>query len=235
MQKRALVTGGARGIGAAICRELARAGWDVTIHYHTSEKEAHALAAEIGGVSICADLRDVEQIRAMFASRGAVDLLVNNAGVAEYGLLTDLTTSRLREVFAVNVDAMFYCTQCVLPHMLQAKRGVILNISSIWGMVGASCEVAYSASKAAVIGFTKALAKELGPSGIRVNCIAPGAVETEMLGNLSPEDVEAIRRETPLGAVGEASDVAHLATFLASERGRFMTGQVISPNGGFVI
>ena len=235
MQKRALVTGGARGIGAGICRELVRAGWDVTIHYHTSEKAAHALAAEIGGVSICADLRDVEQIRAMFASVGAVDLLVNNAGVAEYGLFADLTDSRLREILAVNVEAMFHCTQCVLPHMLQTKQGVILNISSIWGMVGASCEVAYSASKAAVIGFTKALAKELGPSGIRVNCIAPGAVETEMISTLSPEDVEAIRGETPLGMVGEVSDVAHLAVFLASEQARFMTGQVISPNGGFVI
>jgi len=162
-------------------------------------------------------------------------LLVNNAGVAEYGLLTDLTTSRLREVFAVNVDAMFYCTQCVLPHMLQAKRGVILNISSIWGMVGASCEVAYSASKAAVIGFTKALAKELAPSGIRVNCVAPGVIETEMLGGFSTEELDAIRAETPLGILGAPSDVSHLAAFLASERARFLTGQVISPNGGFVI
>ena len=235
MQKRALVTGGARGIGAGICRELARAGWDVIVHYHTSGKDAHALAAEIGGVSICADLRDVEQIHAMFASVGEIELLVNNAGVADYGLFTDLTPLRLREIFAVNVDAMFHCTQCVLPHMLEAKQGVILNISSIWGMVGASCEVAYSASKAAVIGFTKALAKELGPSGIRVNCIAPGAVETEMLGALSPEDMEALRQETPLRMVGKVSDVAHLAVFLASERARFVTGQVISPNGGFVI
>jgi len=235
MQKKALVTGGARGIGAAICRALAADAWDVIVHYHSSKAEAHALAAEIGGVSICADLRDVEQIRSMFDAVGEVGLLVNNAGIAEYGLFTDLSPARLREIFAVNVDAMFHCTQCALPGMLQAKQGVILNISSIWGMVGASCEVAYSSSKAAVIGFTKALAKELAPSGIRVNCVAPGVIETEMLGGFSAEELEAIRGETPLGMLGMPSDVCHLVAFLVSEQARFMTGQVISPNGGLVI
>lgn len=235
MQKRALVTGGARGIGAAICRELARDGWDVIVHYHTSEGEAHGLAAEIGGVPICADLRDIAQIHAMFAAVGTVELLVNNAGIADYGLLTDISPARLREIFAVNVEAAFHCTQCVLPHMLQAKQGVILNIASVWGLVGASCEVAYSSSKAAVIGFTKALAKELGPSGIRVNCIAPGAIETSMLDALSAEELEAVCAETPLGIMGAPSDVSQLAAFLASERARFITGQVWSPNGGFVI
>jgi len=235
MQKKALVTGGARGIGAAICRTLAADGWDVVVHYHRSEQEAHALAAEIGGVSICTDLRDLEQIRRMFEAVGEVALLVNNAGIADYGLFTDLTPERQREVFAVNVDAVFLCTQCALPAMLQAKQGVILNISSIWGMVGASCEVAYSASKAAVIGFTKALAKELAPSGIRVNCVAPGVIETEMLGGFSDADLDALREETPLGILGAPSDVSQLVAFLASERARFLTGQVISPNGGFVI
>jgi len=235
MQKKALVTGGAGGIGASICRALAADGWDVIVHYHTSKEKAHALAAEIGGVSICADLCDLKQIRAMFEAVGTIELLVNNAGLADYGLFTDLTPVRLREIFAVNVEAMFYCTQCALPAMLQEKQGVILNISSIWGMVGASCEVAYSASKAAVIGFTKALAKELGPSGIRVNCVAPGATRTEMLEEFSAADLEALQRETLLGKLGTPSDVSHLVAFLASERAQFITGQVISPNGGFVI
>jgi len=235
MQKRALVTGGSRGIGAAICRTLQADGWDVIVHYHTSQKEAHALATELQSAPIYADLRDITQIATMFAQIGEIDLLVNNAGIADYGLFSNLTSARLREIFAVNVNAIFHCAQCALPHMLQAKQGAIINIASIWGMTGASCEVAYSTSKAAVIGFTKALAKELGPSGIRVNCVAPGAVETDMLEAFSAEDLEAIRAETPLGTLGTPADVAHLVAFLASDRARFITGQVMSPNGGLVI
>jgi len=233
--KKALVTGGARGIGAAISRALANSGWDVVIHYHKSEPEARALAQELGATPIQADIRDAAQVCEMFQSIGAIDLLVNNAGLADYGLFTDLTPARWREIFAVNLDGTFYCTQAALPAMIQAKSGVILNIASIWGMVGASCEAAYAASKAAVIGLTKSLAKELGPSGIRVNCIAPGAVETEMLAELTPADLEAIRRATPLGTLGTPADIAHVAAFLASDQARFLTGQIISPNGGFVI
>jgi len=235
MGKTALVTGGARGIGAAICRALAADGWQVVIHYHTSVEEAKALAAEIGGLSICADFRDSEQIATMFEAIHDVTLLVNNAGICDYGLFTEISPARWREIFAVNVDATFHCTQYALRHMLQVKQGVIINIASVWGMVGASCETAYSASKAAVIGLTKSLAKELGPSGIRVNCVAPGAVETDMLDTLSAEDLAAVKAETPLGIVGVPTDVSHLVAFLASDRARFMTGQVISPNGGFVI
>ena len=235
MKRTALVTGGARGIGAAICRVLAQDGWDVKIHYHTSEREAHALAAEIGGIPLCADLCDVASIEAMFRATGSVELLVNNAGIAHWGLFSELSPDAWRELFAVNVDGVFHCTQCALPHMLREKRGVIVNVASIWGMVGASCEVAYAATKAAVIGLTKALAKELGPSGIRVNCVAPGVVETEMTAALPASDFAALQAETPLGMIGLPDDVAQLVAFLVSERARFITGQVISPNGGLVI
>jgi len=235
MSKTALVTGGARGIGAAICRALAEAGWDLQINYHTSEQEAHALAAELGAAAFRADVRDVAAVRAMFRAAGPIDLLVNNAGIAAYGLFTETTPETWRALFHVNVDGVFHCTQCALPHMLREKQGGIVNIASIWGITGASCEAAYAGTKAAVIGLTKSLAKELGPSGIRVNCIAPGAIDTDMLEHLSPEELIALRAETPLGTVGTPEDVAHLVAFLASQKARFLTGQVISPNGGLWI
>lgn len=234
-KKTALVTGGARGIGAAICRALAADGWDVQIHYHTSEQAARALAAELGGIAIRADVRDFAAVEAMFRTAGPVDLLVNNAGVAAYGLFTDMSSAEWRNLFAVNVDGVFHCTRRALPHMIREKRGGIINVASIWGITGASCEAAYAAAKAAVIGLSKSLAKELGPSGIRVNCIAPGAIQTEMLAALTPEDSAEIRRETPLGTLGSPEDVAHLVAYLASDRARFVTGQVVSPNGGLVI
>ena len=166
---------------------------------------------------------------------GQVDVLINNAGVAQQKLFDTVTPEEWRRLFAVNVDGVYHCCKCALPGMLRRHAGVILNVSSMWGIAGASCEVAYSASKAAVIGLTKALAKEVGPSGIRVNCIAPGAVDTEMNAHLSEADLALLREETPLGTLGEAEDVAKLALFLASSAGKFLTGQVISPNGGLVI
>jgi len=225
MKQTALVTGGARGIGAAICRALAADGWDIKIHYNTSEQEAKALAVELGGTALQADLRDFAAVREMFQAVGPVDLLVNNAGVAAYGLFTDTSAETWRELFAVNVDGVFRCTQCVLPHMLREKAGGILNVASVWGLTGASCEAAYAATKAAVIGLTKSLAKELLPSGIRVNCVAPGAIDTEMVQGLDLGEI-------PLGT---PEDVAHVVAFLASEKAKFITGQVISPNGGLVI
>ena len=235
MSKIALVTGGARGIGAEICRALARDGWELRINYHTSEEAAMTLAQETGGMAIGADVGDFLQVSQMFERAGPVSLLVNNAGVASYGLFTETSLMAWRNLFAVNVDGVFNCTQCVLPHMIQEKQGGIINIASVWGMVGASCEAAYATTKAAVIGLTKSLAKELGPSGIRVNCVAPGAVDTDMMGALSPEAFEALRGETPLGTVGTPSDIAPLVAFLASDQARFLTGQIISPNGGLVI
>ena len=174
MGKTALVTGGAGGIGSAICRALAADGWHVAVAYHHSAEAAEALAKEIGGIAVYADVTEPDEVEAMFGQVGGVDLLVNNAGISRYGLLTDLTYQDWKDLFRANTDSVFLCCRAAIPHMVHRKRGNILNISSMWGQVGGSCEAGYSASKAAVIGLTKALAKELAPSGIRVNCIAPG-------------------------------------------------------------
>lgn len=235
MKKTALVTGGAGGIGSGIVRSLASDGWRVLIHYYTSEKRAKALAAQTGGAALQADLREPGDVQNMFGLAGDVDLLVNNAGAAHYGLITDITPAQWRALFAVNVDGAFHCIQCALPYMISQKRGKIINISSIWGIVGASCEVAYSATKAAIIGLTKALAKEAGPSGIQVNCIAPGPVETDMMANFTAADRQALAADTPLGRLGTSGDIGAAAAFLASPGGDFITGQVLSINGGFVI
>jgi len=235
MKRTALVTGGARGIGAEICRTLAAMDFDVWVNYHTSEQAARALAAEICGHAIRADVRDAEAVREMLCAVGSVDLLVNNAGISHYGLFQALDLQQFRDLFAVNVDGVFHCTQGVLPYMLREKRGCIINIASAWGISGASYEAVYAATKASVIGLTKSLARELGPSNIRVNCVAPGAIDTDMVRGLAAADIAALRAETPLGTVGHPRDVAYLVGFLASERAGFMTGQVISPNGGLVI
>lgn len=235
MKKTALVTGGAGGIGTAVCRALARDGYRVAVGYHTSKTKAEALAAELGGVAVYGDVADPRSVEAMFAEAGEVDLLVNNAGIAHYGLITDLTYADWRELMSVNLDGAFLCCRAAVPGMVRRKAGGIIIISSMWGQVGASCEAAYSASKSALCGMTKALAKELAPSGIRVNCIAPGVVLTPMLSDFSAEDLENLRLETPLERLGEPEDVAELVSYVASEKAKFMTGQVIGLNGGFVI
>ncbi len=233
--KTALVTGSSRGIGAACARRLAEDGFRVIINYINSADKARRLAAELGGAAIRADVSDRAQAEEMFAAAGDVDVLVNNAGIARQELFTCISPEDWRRIFAVNVDGAFNCCQLALPHMIHGKRGKIINISSMWGITGGSCETAYSASKAAVIGLTKALAKEVGPSGIQVNCVAPGVIDTDMNGNLTPEDMEALREETPLCRIGSVSDVAAAVGFLASPGGDFITGQVISVNGGLVI
>ena len=227
MGKRALVTGGARGIGAEITRALAEAGWSVVIHYHTSKERAMALAEETGGTPIRADVRDFGEVNEMFTAAGPVDLWVNNAGIANYGLFTDMNLVQWRDLFAVNVDGVFHCTQCALPYMLREKQGTIINISSAWGITGASCEAAYAATKAAVIGLTKSLAQELGPSGIRINCIAPGPVDTDMLSHLSPSDREEVRLASPLGKIATPQDIAPLVVFLASPAAKLITGATL--------
>ena len=235
MKKIALVTGGSGGIGSAVCRSLAAEGYNVGVGYFRNRAGAEALARELGGFPAYADVSRPEEVAAMFAEAGEVETLVLSAGIAHYGLITDLTYDDWRELMAVNLDGAFLCCRAAVPGMVRRKRGNIIIISSMWGQVGASCEAAYSASKSGLIGLTKALAKELAPSGIRVNCVAPGVVLTPMLKDFSEEDLENLRLETPLEMLGEPEDVAELVAYLASEKSRFMTGQVIGLNGGFVI
>ena len=196
-------------------------------------------AAGGDALAVAADVADRAQVDRMAAqvrqAFGDPDLLINNAGISQQALFTDLTEADWDRMFDVHVKGCFHCCQAVLPAMIRRHRGQILNLSSMWGQVGGSCEVHYSAAKAAVIGLTKALAKELGPSRIRVNCVAPGVIDTEMNGHLSPADLDALREETPLEAIGTPEDVANLLLFLASDKAGFITGQVIAPNGGLVI
>lgn len=242
--KTVLITGASRGIGAATARLFAQKGWAVAVNYRNSREAAEELVSEIrknGGTALAipADVGDPEQVEAMFQTAerelGQIEALVNNAGIAQQKLFTDLTDEDWDELFRVDVKGVFLCCRRALPAMIRRHRGVIVNISSMWGQVGASCEVHYSAAKAAVIGLTRALAKEVGPSGIRVNCIAPGVIQTEMNGNLTPETLEALKEETPLELLGDPADVAKAAWFLTSEDSAFITGQVLGVNGGMVI
>ena len=243
-QKTALITGASRGIGAATARRLARAGYAVAVNYCSSEERALGLVEELRAeghtaMAVRADVSDPEQVQAMVDNVldkfCQLDILVCNAGRSWVGLLGDMTVAEWRELLSVNLDSVFYCCKAVLPHMIHRKKGRIITVSSMWGQVGASCEAAYSASKAGVIGLTKALAKELGPSGIAVNCVAPGVIDTEMNKNLTGEDLDALREETPLERIGKAEDVAESVLFLASEGADFITGQVLCPNGGLII
>lgn len=240
--KTALITGASRGIGSAIARSLAGAGFRVVVNYRTDEARATQLREELNrayGRDCCrifqADVADRAQVEELFRFAGGVDVLVNNAGIAQQKLFTDLTEQDWDRMFDVDVKGIFHCCQCALPYMIHEKRGKIINISSMWGQVGASCEVHYSAAKAAVIGLTKALAKELGPSGIQVNCIAPGVIATEMNANLSEETLAALAEETPLGAIGTPQDIAGAVCFLAGTGADFITGQVLGVNGGMII
>ncbi len=242
--KYALITGASGGIGAATARAFAQAGYGVAIHAHRSVDKLHALAQELSNLSVpvlevCADLSDPVQAKTMvdnvLEKFCQLDILVCCSGLSHVGLVTDIDPQQWKTLFGVNVDGMHYCCQAVLPHMVHRKEGCILTVSSMWGQVGASCEVAYSATKGAVIAYTKALAQEVGPSNIRVNCIAPGVIATEMNAHLSPEDLEALADETPLGRIGTPEECAACALFLASEGASFVTGQVLAPNGGLVI
>ena len=240
----ALITGGSRGIGAACARLFARQGYGVGIVCRKAKDRAEALAEELAAlgvpvkVSVC-DVAQREQVQAMTAAFlrefGRIDVLVCNAGIARQELFTDITEASWREVMGVDLDGVFYCAQAALPDMLHRKAGKIITLSSMWGQVGASCEVAYSTAKAGVIGMTKALAKELGPSGITVNCVAPGVIDTEMNGNLPQDIKDELAEETPLERLGTPEDVAQAVWFLASSAGDFFTGQVRAPNGGLII
>lgn len=233
--KTALVTGGTGGIGQALCRRLAAEGYFVYINYLRAEEKALSLAEEISGEALKFDVSSPDEVRAAIAAITPPDLLVNNAGVSEVGLFTSLSDERAASLLAVDLSGTMNCSRAVLPEMIRRKSGNIINISSMWGQVGASCEVDYSAAKAGIIGFTKALAKEVAPSGIRVNCIAPGFIMTEMNSRYSEEDLALIREDIPLGIFGEPRHIADAAAFLASAQSEYITGQVLAVNGGMVI
>lgn len=234
---RILITGGSRGIGAACVRAFTAHGCRVAFLYAASDAAAEALAAETGAYAIRADVADRERVFAAVdaakAKLGTIDCLVNNAGIAQFRLFSDITPEEWHRMIDVNLGGVFHCTQAVLPGMIHEKFGRIINISSIWGLTGASCEVHYSAAKAGIIGLTRALAKELGPSGITVNCVAPGVIDTEMNAALDDDTRAALCEETPLGCIGTTQDIADSVLYFAGAG--FVTGQVLSPNGGIVI
>ena len=232
---KALITGASRGIGRACAEAFSAAGYQVSGLYLSSGEAAENLADGTGCRVIRADVADAEAIRSLPGDVLDTDVLLCCAGVSLSGLVTDLTDGEIRRLFDVNFFGTLHCIRAVVPHMVRRKSGVILTVSSMWGQVGASCESVYSASKATVIGLTKSLAKELGPSGIRVCCIAPGVIDTDMNASLSAEELEALRLDTPLERIGTPEDIAETALFLASDRARFITGQVIGVSGGFVI
>ena len=233
--KKALVTGGAGGIGEAICRRLAADGYYVYINYNNSKEKAEKLASEINGQAVRFDISDNNAVKNAVEKIGHIDLLINNAGVSEIDLFTSVKQEKAERILDINLKGTLNCARAVLPSMINKKSGNIINISSMWGQCGASCEVDYSASKAGIIGFTKALAKEVAPSGVRVNCIAPGFIMTEMNSRFSEEDLKLIRDDIPLGIFGEPRHIADAAAFLASEQAEYITGQILAVNGGMVI
>lgn len=240
----AVVTGGASGIGEAVVRRLCEDGYAVAINYNSSEAKAEALASELSLSAYTVKIykADVsrseeanEMIKKINKELGTPYLLVNNSGIAQQKLFTDITDEDWNRMIGVNLTGPFNMSRAVLPFMIHEKRGVIINISSMWGQTGGSCEVHYSASKAGVIGLTKALAKETAPSGIRVNCIAPGCVNTKMMGSFSEDDKKALCEEIPQERIGEPCEIASAVSFLASEDASYITGQVLGVNGGMVI
>lgn len=236
--KNVLITGGSRGIGAELVRCFSENGYSVYFTYKNSKDKADALAHQTGAVAIYADSASEEDvIRAVKIAeeKGAIDCLINNAAISSFSLFTDISLADWNEGLNVNLTGAFLYSREVAREMIRRKCGSIINISSVWGLVGASCEVHYSTAKAALIGMTKALAKELGPSGIRVNAIAPGVIATEMNNKLGEDDLDALRSDTPLMRIGSTADVASAALFLASEKASFITGEVLNVSGGFVI
>lgn len=244
MSKIALVTGASRGIGRAVAIRLAKMGFDIAVHYHVAVREAEDLAAQLRAVGVRAEIYSCDvadsaavdtMIRHIRRDMGEVSALVNNAGIAQQKLFVDLTDEEWHRMIDVHLGGTFFVTRAVLSDMLRRHEGVIVNVSSMWGQVGGSCEVHYSAAKAGVIGLTKALAKEVGPSGVRVNCVAPGVIRTDMMSDFDSDTITALSDETPLMRLGTPEDVANAVAFLVSDEASFITGQVLAPNGGFVI
>lgn len=245
MKKTALITGASRGIGTACAIALAKNGYNIVLNYNKSEEKAQNLAKIIAD-NYCvdvlcakADVADKEQVDAMVAQVmnkfTSIDVLVNNAGVSLQKLFTDTTEDDWNSVISTNLSSVYNVTHAVLPCMIRNHSGSIVNISSMWGEVGASMEVAYSASKAGVIGLTKALAKEVAPSNVRVNCVAPGVIMTDMMSGFDDEALDMIKEEIPLGNFGTAKNVADAVSFLVSDKAQYITGQALSVNGGMVV
>ena len=234
MQKKAVVTGGCGGIGEAICRKLSSDGYFVYVNYAHSKDKAEKLASEIGGEAVCFDVSDKNAVKDFFGRVNA-DLLVNNAGISVIDLFTAVSDEKSQQIMDINLVGTMNCARAALPYMINQKCGNIINITSMWGQCGASCEVDYSASKAGIIGFTKALAKETAPSGIRVNCVAPGFILTEMNKQFSKDELNSILEEIPLGFFGTPKHIADAVCFLASEKSAYITGQVLAVNGGMII
>jgi len=231
--KTVLVTGGTGDIGEAICKAFSEAGYFVVINYYKSEKKALALCKSLKNSDVFyADVSDKKQVEAMIKAYPDIDVLVNNAGVSFCGVFDNVPGDMAMRMYEVNLFGTLNTSRAVLPGMINKKSGVIINISSVWGEIGASCEVDYSASKAAIIGFTKALAKEVGPSQIRVNCICPGIIDTKMNDHLSVAEIEDIIDTIPLERLGRPEDIAETVLFLAGEKAGYISGAVLSVNGG---
>lgn len=228
-----VITGGSRGIGAAAVEAFSARGDRVFFLYEKNHEAAEAVAAKTGATPICCDVSDGEAVRQAFSSIGNVDILVCNAGICHYGLMSMMDEDQWDRIFDVNVKGIFHTVNAAMSGFLRKQSGCIITVASMWGQVGASCEAAYSATKGAVIALTKALAKELGPSGIRVNCVAPGVILTDMCANLEPGVLEELAEETPVGVNGTPADVAQAMVYLANAN--FVTGQVLPVNGGYVI
>lgn len=228
-----VITGGSRGIGAAAVELFAARGDRVYFLYEKNHDAAKVVAEKTEATAICCDVADGQAVREAFARIGDVDILICNAGIMHFGLLSMMEEADWDRMFAVNVKGIYHCVNAAMPSFLKKQKGCVITVSSMWGQVGASCEAAYSATKGAVIALTKALAKELGPSGVRVNCVAPGVILTDMCASVEPEILAEMAEETPVGRNGRPGDVAKAFAYLADAD--FVTGQVIGVNGGYII
>ncbi len=228
-----LITGGSRGIGASAVRGFSARGDRVYFLYEKEHDCAQAVARETGATPICCDVADRDSVQTVLAGLPELDILVCNAGISKTGLLQDMPAEAWDRLFDVNVKGVYHCIQSAIPLFLKKHRGSIITVGSMWGQVGASCEVAYSATKGAIIALTKALAQELGPSGIRVNCVSPGVIQTDMCKNVEPSVMEELRDQTPLQQLGTPENVAQAILYLADAE--FVTGQILPVNGGLVI
>ena len=231
--KTVVITGGSRGIGAAAVEAFAARGDRVSFLYEKEHEAAQAVAAKTGATPICCDVADNQAVQAAFSQIPTVDILVCNAGICYYGLMSEIPEADWDRLFAVNVKGIYTCVNAAMPHFLKNQSGCVITVSSMWGQVGASCEAAYSATKGAVIALTKALAQELGPSGVRCNCIAPGVIETDMCADVSPQTMQALAQEGLVGRNGKAEDVAQAMLYLADAE--FVTGTLLPVNGGILL